>query len=352
MRLVLAVVLALAGSHPAWACQDTGGGEPEGQRATGTAIQARTGLPVVPPPLDLETSACEAAGSLVTLDEVAPTELPGLHHVYVLSEKIISGAEPDGERALAEIAAMGVKTILSVDGKAPDVETARKYGLRYVHVPIQYKGITTDELLAISKTFREAEGPFYVHCFHGKHRGPAAAAVGRLVLDGVSREQAIAEMHQWAGTSSKYEGLYRTIATGSIPPAEQTAALDLELPEQAPLEGVAAFMVQVSRPFDALKAMAAEDWSPPADHPDLDPVNEAAILAGLMERSASMDELVDRPEDFRNWMAEARPRTAALHEALQALRAASTPATMERARSAFDAVSANCNACHRAHRDN
>ena len=71
------------------------------------------------------------------------------------------------------------------------------------------------------KTFRELDGPFYVHCFHGKHRGPAAAAaLGRIAVDGVPREQAIAEMRQWCGTSEKYEGLYRTIAEVLRPDAE------------------------------------------------------------------------------------------------------------------------------------
>jgi protein tyrosine phosphatase (PTP) superfamily phosphohydrolase (DUF442 family)/cytochrome c556 len=313
---------------------------------------SRAALPRVPPPLKLETSACEAAASVLTLEQVPPAELPGLHHVYTLSTNIISGAEPDGERALAELAALGVKTILSVDGKAPDVETARKYGLRYVHVPIQYKGITTDELISIAKTFREAEGPFYVHCFHGKHRGPAAAAVGRLVLDGASREQAIAEMRQWAGTSAKYEGLYKTIAAGYIPPAEQTAALDVPLPEQAPLEGVAAFMVQVSRPYDALKAMAKAGWKPPADHPDLDPVNEAAILAGLMQRSATLEELESRPDDFRQWMADSIPQTTALHAALKAAREARSAEAWNRVDAEFARVSATCDACHKPYRDN
>ena len=46
---------------------------------------------------------------------------------------------------MKRLADMGVKTILSVDGKTPDVEAAKKLGMRYVHVPIQYRGITESE---------------------------------------------------------------------------------------------------------------------------------------------------------------------------------------------------------------
>jgi protein tyrosine phosphatase (PTP) superfamily phosphohydrolase (DUF442 family) len=302
--------------------------------------------------MTLVLSAYETAKAAVVLEQRAPLELPGLHNVYELSDNIISGAEPEGEQALADIAAMGVKTILSVDGKAPDVETAARYGMRYVHVPIQYKGITTDELLSISKTFREAEGPFYVHCFHGKHRGPAAAAVGRLVLDGASREQAIGEMCQWAGTSPKYEGLYKTVASGDIPPAARTAALDIPLPAQAPLDGVAGFMVLASRPFDALKEMADTGWQVPANHPDLDPVNEAAILAGIFQRSTTLGDLHARPDEFQQWMADSIPRSLALHEALKSARAADSPEAWAAATTAYQAVSNTCNACHEAYRDN
>lgn len=317
----------------------------------GRASRTTAASLAVPPPLALTTTAYETAASVV-LPDVPPTELPGLHNVYRLSQNIVSGAEPDGEEALAQIAAMGVRTILSVDGKAPDVEAARRHGLRYVHVPIQYKGLTTDELLAIAKTFREAEGPFYVHCFHGQHRGPAAAAVGRVLLDGAPREQAIAEMRQWCGTSPKYEGLYKAVASGWLPPAEQTALLDLELPEQAPLDGVAGFMVLVSRPFDALKDMAKDGWKAPADHPDLDAVNEAAILAGLFRRSAGMPELSERADDFQRWMAESIPQATALHEALKAARDAGTADAWGAADAAFSTLSATCNSCHKVYRDN
>ncbi|MHC4820557.1 MAG: hypothetical protein ACYTDX_02405, partial [Planctomycetota bacterium] len=144
-------------------------------------------------PIDLTGTAFDAAG-LRALPEREPQNWDDLHNVYKLSDNIVTGGEPLTPAALERLAAMGVKVVLSVDGKAPDVETAKRLGMRYVHVPIQYSGISYAERVKIAKTFRELEGPFYVHCFHGKHRGPAAAALGRVVLDGCSREDAIAEM--------------------------------------------------------------------------------------------------------------------------------------------------------------
>lgn len=334
--LASALVLALCGllGSVLPACAEASGNEADGG-------------PAVPPPLSTDGSAYDAALE-VTLPERAPEEGPGLHNLYQLSDNILSGAEPDNEASLKALSERGIKTILSVDGKAPDAETAAKYGMRYVHVPIQYKGITGEQVAQITKTFREQEGPFYVHCFHGKHRGPAAAALGRVALDGVGRDQAIAEMRQWCGTSPKYEGLYATIASGMIPTADQTADFPFAFPPALPLEGIAGYMVELSRPYDRIKEMAKRNWEVNPDHPDLDPVNEAAVLSRLLERAPELDDLADQPDDFRQWMAESVPQGQALHAALQASRASGDWTAAE---AALEQLSASCNACHKAYRN-
>ena len=299
-------------------------------------------------PLLLDGSAYEAALS-VKLPEPRLEELPDLHNVLRLSEQVISGGEPESVEALQAIADMGVKTILSVDGKVPDGRNAEALGLRYVHVPIQYKGITDDELLQIAKTFRELDGPFYVHCFHGQHRGPAAAAVGRMLLDGVSREQALAEMRQWCGTSGKYEGLYGVVALGDIPTAEQTEAYAYDFPASRQLDGVAGLMVSATRAFDRIVAMRDNAWQVNPDHPDIDPVNEAAILASLFTQALELEEVQAGSADYRAQMEDTIARSRALREVVSTLRADAQAADEHHwapADAAVAALKASCNACH------
>ncbi|MDP6369233.1 MAG: hypothetical protein QF615_06460, partial [Planctomycetota bacterium] len=123
------------------------------------------GQPLAARPLPAGVNALEASLSL-ELAEMEGEEHPSLHNLFTLSPNIISGGEPATSAALEALALRGVKTIVSVDGKVPDSATAAQLGMRYVHIPIQYKGITEDELLALAKTFRELEAPFFVHCFH------------------------------------------------------------------------------------------------------------------------------------------------------------------------------------------
>ena len=116
---------------------------------------------------------------------VADPDKLGSEHLpnsYRVTEKMISGGQPDGEAGFRELRDLGVKTIVSVDGAKPDVELAKKYGLRYVHLPHGYDGISDVRLKELAKAVRDLPGTIYIHCHHGKHRSPAAAAAACVVV--------------------------------------------------------------------------------------------------------------------------------------------------------------------------
>src|SRR5262245_55603645 len=75
---------------------------------------------------------------------VEPTRLNSayLPNAFRIHAKVMSGGLPAGEAAFAELAELGVKTIISVDGAKPDVMAAERHGLRYVHLPHGYDGIS------------------------------------------------------------------------------------------------------------------------------------------------------------------------------------------------------------------
>ena len=303
----------------------------------------------VPPPLALDGSAYDVAGEQ-PLPSQAPEELGGLHNVFHLSANIVSGSEPHGTEAFEALRAMGVRTIVSVDGKEPEAQRAAEFGMRYVHVPVQYKGISEDQLARLAKTFRELEGPFYVHCFHGKHRGPAAAAVGRVVLDGTSREQAISEMRQYCGTSSKYEGLYQAIAAGEIPTFGQTNRYAYDFEAAHHPQGIVGTMVVIARAHDQVQELSQRQWSADAEHPDLDAVNEARTLAGAFEFACGLDEVRNGPAQLAEWFEASRTEAHSLVTELEALRSGDASAE-QRAGTAWTAVRNLCNDCHGEYRN-
>ena len=301
------------------------------------------------PAITIDGTAYETA-MRVSLPPEDPEEFDGLHNVFRLSERIVSGSEPHGQAAFERISDMGVKTIVSVDGKIPDAEAAAALGMRYVHVPTQYKGMTKVELAELAKTFRELEGPFYVHCFHGKHRGPAAAAIGRIVLDGVDRQTAISEMRQYCGTSSSYEGLYRDVATAYLPSEKETDAMEFDFPAERVPKGVTGSMVAISRANDNLDLLAKRSFAADPEHPDLDAGNEAEQLLQAFESALTLDEVENGPRDYRGWFQDARDGSQALVESLRGLERGEV-GSVERAGLSWKAVKASCTDCHRVYRN-
>ncbi|MEE8104994.1 MAG: sulfur transferase domain-containing protein [Planctomycetota bacterium] len=301
-------------------------------------------------PLEGFSNPYDAAAQLELRESKPAVDAKNLHNVYRLSRNIVTGGEPLDQAALKTVADMGVKTILSVDGKVPDQEAAKKLGMRYVHVPVRYTGLTREQLLQIAKTFRELEGPFYVHCFHGKHRGPAGAAVGRLIVDSASREQALAEMRQWCGTSGKYTELYKLIASGAIPTAAETAAYKWEFPAAHPISGVRHAMVGLTRHFDNLREFGKRDFAADPAHPDLDPVNEAEKFAGLMKNVGDQHESKARPNDYREWMATSIEESRALVDFLKKAKAGDDAAA-PMAKKTVRVLLQNCTSCHAVYRN-
>lgn len=203
-----------------------------------------------------------------------------------------------------------------------------------------------------AKTFRELEGPFFVHCFHGKHRGPAAAAFGRVALDGARRDQAVAEMRQYCGTSGKYGGLYETVARGVVPTEEQTRALVWDFPAAHSFDGFRGVMVAATRAHDHLKLTAKRGFRPDPEHPDLNARNEAARLAELFTTALALDETSERPEEYRVWLQESADHARSLAQRIRDLQTHEAEGLLTDALDELKAVTQRCDTCHKAYRNN
>jgi len=282
-----------------------------------------------------------AAAAATAAPEKAHDDPPGLHNFKRWSDHISQGAQPDPETGFASLQALGFKTVLTVDGSRPDVETAKHYGLKYVHVPVGYDGITADEQARIIKAVGDSDGPVYVHCHHGLHRGPAAAAIAREGVEGVSNEEANAGLKETC--SPDYTGLYRDVLAFQAPSAATLAALP-ELPEAIRPAGLRAAMVAVDMHWDLMKACKEAGWDVPADHPDVVPMHEATILKEALREVGRLDEGKAKGDDFLAQLARAETAATKLETVLRGTDTAAATA-------AFAEVKASCAACHSTYRD-
>ncbi len=269
-------------------------------------------------------------------------EVPALKSVYRLNDQVISGAQPGGEAGFAALAKMGVKTILSVDGARPDAATARKYGMRSVHLPIGYDRVTRKQALEIVRAMRDLPAPVYVHCHQGKHRGPTAAMLGLIALYQWTPDRAVETMRT-IGTSPRYKGLYQAVQNFSPPSQAQIDSADNRFPEVTAVPPLAQTMVWINQHNDALVRIRDNGWKTLASHPDIDPPHAALQVRELFRELGRTPEIARRPAPFRRILGEAEQAAGELERALRA-------GKPRAAGNAYGALLRTCTSCHAQYR--
>ena len=245
-----------------------------------------------------------------------PLELSGIHNAFLLGDKIYSGSCPEGEAGFRSLAEKGVKTVISVDGARPDEKWVVKYGMRYVHIPVQYNGVTHEEAMKIARAVRDLPGPVFIHCHHGIHRGPTAAVIAAIATENWTNEQAIAAMKQ-AGTAPNYVGLWATARDFKKPTKEELDQADATFPAAVPISSLAGAMVSIDERWEHIRAIRAAAWSTPKENPDLDPPHEALMLREDFRELHRAGETEKRPTDYLQKMAAAELAAQKLEDALR-----------------------------------
>lgn len=264
---------------------------------------------------------------------------PHLHNLLHISTTIYTGGEPEREEAFAELAGLGIKTLVSVDGIRPNVEAAQRHELRYVHIPVGYDGIPRDAGQSLAQLVRSAEGPFFIHCHHGNHRGPAAAAIACIAAGETDGRQAL-RILELAGTSKDYPGLWRDVEHYSPPPS---GAVLPALVSVAEVGSLAAAMAKVDRANDLLKLSAAERWAALPDQPDVSPAQNALLVKeAFVEAGRNLSGNYDQP--FRDWLKEAAVVAGQLESALRT-------SDNDAASAHFQRLGQSCKKCHARYRN-
>ncbi|MEO6787934.1 MAG: cytochrome c, partial [Chthoniobacteraceae bacterium] len=273
-----------------------------------------------------------------------PVELPGIENAFRVTDRILSGSQPKLDIAFESLAKAGVKTIISVDGARPDVEAAKKHGLRYVHLPFGYDGIPANRIAELAKAAGPDAGTVFIHCHHGLHRGPAATAVICEAVAGWSPAQAETWLKQ-AGTSADYPGLYRAVREFRAPTPEDIARTGA-LPEVAKTPVLVDTMVAIDEHLDLLKTQQRVGWRMLPEDPETRPAHQATLLWEQLRELARTDDTARRPEDFRKLLTDCERSAATLRETLRA--SLHDKAGLDRA---LKQTTQSCAACHKAYRN-
>ena len=276
-------------------------------------------------------------------DLVQPFPLAGLVNVFRYSDRLYGGSGPESPAAFDSLQRLGIRTIVSVDGGAPDAMAARMRGMRYVHLPFGYNGCPAPTAARIVKAVRDLAAPIYIHCHHGKHRGPTAVAFARVALDGLSPAQAAAEMER-AGAGKNYVGLYAAVRNYRRPDPATIDRTPSDFPETAPPQPEREAMVAIGHEWERLILCRDAGWKTPPAHPDLKPDHQALLLREAIHEYRRRPATHRRSAAFRSALDASEDLAVRLEAAIRA-RAASESSVL------VLKLQKGCVGCHQAHRD-
>jgi protein tyrosine phosphatase (PTP) superfamily phosphohydrolase (DUF442 family) len=290
-----------------------------------------------------------AAAPAVTIAPPAPTDgkaanLAGLHNVVTYAPNVVCGGVPEGEEGLHTLAAMGIKTIVSVDGATPDVATAEKLGMHYIHLPISYNGITQQRQKELAQAVVNADGPVYMHCHHGKHRSASALATALVQSGKLTTAQAVERM-KVSGTAENYQGLWQAARDSKPLDASELKADLSKFPSIAKVSGMVAMMAEIDSVFENVTAAQKAGWAAPKDHPDLVPQKESKRLQSLFGQLENDAESKAHPADYQQMLGKSLAAAKALDAAVAAGDKAAADAQ-------YQTIQKSCKECHKVHRDN
>lgn len=299
----------------------------------------------------------------------APTALMTafLPNAVQVTGDVICGGAPVGDEGFRELRQLGVRTIVSVDGAPPNVEAAAKFDLRYVHLPHGYDGISQQRQLELAVAIRELPGPIYIHCHHGKHRSPAAAAVGCVTAGLLASENAI-EVLRLGGTSPAYRGLYAVVAAAHPMDEQMLGSLHVEFSSRVAVPPMVETMAAIEQRHDELLTLLADTANLNSVDRHAKAADQALLLREHFTELLRTEDAHQRSVSFVEAMRDAESESDQLHAILAEIvafgrnaaeRGPSTASaagiswadTKHRVLSAAEKVSSRCVACHQRFRD-
>ena len=129
------------------------------------------------------------------LDQWAnPIDLPGVPNARKISENLYRGAQPS-EQGFDSLRELGVRTVVNLRTNDCDQGRCETGVFNYHRIPMDsFNPQTTQVIEFLRIASNAAAQPVFLHCEHGADRTGLLIAMHRVVIDGWTPDQAVAEM--------------------------------------------------------------------------------------------------------------------------------------------------------------
>ena len=123
------------------------------------------------------------------------TPLPHVSNLHQVTPALYRSARLDSVD-VAQLQALGVKTVISLRSFHSDTEVLEGSGIRTVRIPINTWAIRDRHVIEAMRSIRaaEQEGPVLLHCLHGADRTGMMIAMYRMLYQDWPRDKAIDEL--------------------------------------------------------------------------------------------------------------------------------------------------------------
>ena len=253
----------------------------------------------------------------VQADASEPMHCSGVEQIVAFHEGLFSGSKPMSPDGMESLMKMNVRTIICVDGVAPDVKSALEYGIKTVHFPLKYTAPTESQIFDITTAALVGleRGNVYIHCHYGKHRSAATSAIVSIALGFLSVEEAKERMRV-SGTSKEYKALWDAVEQQQVINASDLIRNKKHFPSTVNPQGMTAQMVAIDEAINRLQIMQISNWKIPDSHPDLAPASDAGFIAETFRSMQLAQESPYFQIDFATQVINALHHASSLEEAL------------------------------------
>lgn len=122
-----------------------------------------------------------------------PVPATSVKNLYKVNDEIYRSAQPE-RKGFEELRALGVASVINMRHDHSDAEFVAGLGFNLVEIPMTARGFTEADVVKVLKAVRDAPKPVLVHCMHGADRTGVVMAMYRIVFEGWTKEDALAEM--------------------------------------------------------------------------------------------------------------------------------------------------------------
>jgi tyrosine-protein phosphatase SIW14 len=116
-----------------------------------------------------------------------------LKNWYQVDADVYRSEQPT-RRGFEEIRAKGIKTIINLRNDHSDAALVEGLGLELVEIPTTAWGFSEDDLVKVLKAVQAAPKPVLIHCERGADRTGVVIAMYRVVIQGWTKKEAVAEL--------------------------------------------------------------------------------------------------------------------------------------------------------------